>query len=392
MKYYLWPSNTFYTQALLKKLVNKKNELVDNINSADAVLFSACDIMDIKKIERLKRETGKPIIVGGHAAVFYKLWLLFADYVNIGQGFNFFDKSTIDEIKQLKSIVPGENIIFDNYINWEDCPIVEIKKDIYSYFAGVGCKNKCKFCLTSNINKYQKNDIERIRAAEKFSKKNGARNFYAIANENEKEKFGKSGAIILRDYIKIKHPLKGKIRFGIEFATEDNRKKMGKFFTDEQLIEAFNKSFNEKTELFCFCIGGIDKKEDWYNLFEKIPLYKALNPRILFKFTNIQYEMFTPLYQNRFNQNIENYITNKDIKFWDTTFKYQTRFRFLPVCDPAISIYRSGLQAVEDMGEYKALNERLNIYKKDKKILPFFDFVFGNLLKNDYSKNIIFGQ
>lgn len=394
MKYYIVNNNTYYTQALLKKLILKNNELVDNIDNCDFILFSACDILDIKKLENIRKKYPyKKIIIGGHNAIYYKLYSIFADYVNIGQGFNFFDCKNEDQIKELNCIYFKEKntkIIYDNYINWDLCPIVEIKKNIYSYWGGVGCKKKCSFCLTSWINKHQLNDISRINKYMKIMKEKKVRNYYIIWNEYSNGIGGKSGDIILKDYIKLKRKITGKVRFGVEFANYENRRKYGKIFTDEDFYIALEKSAIDKTELFCFCIGGIENKEDWYNFFNKIPLFKMINPRVMFKFTNIQYEMFTPIYKKRYEQKLENYIDMEFISKIEMDFKFNKRLRFLPVHNPVNSIYRTGLSAVGNLEEYKILNEKYKKCLKQNDNDIIYNYVFTELLKNDYGDTIIY--
>jgi hypothetical protein len=259
-----------------------------NIDSCDFILFSICDVSQIGILVKIRNENPKKkIIVGGHFAIFYKLCILFSDYVSIGQGFDFFKCQSEEEIKELDSVYyEGKNkeITPSILIEWEQIPICKITRNGYYYWNSVGCKNKCKFCLTSWTNKYQCNSLSRIKEIV-----NNKKNINFISNENDNlvEIKEQRKSIMLKDFLNIKKHYCNYYRIGLEFATEGNRKKQGKYFTNDMLVQSILKAVKEKVRIQFFCIAGYEPKEEWYKLFSILP---ALSEgwEIKFKFTNVE--------------------------------------------------------------------------------------------------------
>lgn len=271
MKYFLHTDgngeNTAYTQELLKHLAVKNGHKMVAESECDAVLFSMTSHYEIDKLIKLRKLTKKPIIVGGHASNSPLPLLEFCDYVNLGSGFEFFEKVISMETIESFDFIVSKNKRkgkYSNYINWNNIPLVQISKNSFSYLESVGCQHKCKFCVTSWMNKYQKNPNEK--AIKAVLNKYGAKQLYLIGN-NYNRNFGNlnvSDATIKeynecpQKYEKIKL-----IRVGLESPSEETRKWLAKPISDSDIKEFFYKTKIMKKRSNIFMIAGIDDQEKW---------------------------------------------------------------------------------------------------------------------------------
>jgi hypothetical protein len=393
MKYAIWCETDSgiiqYTFYLLKYLAEINNHKITNFEEADFILFSICDVSQILKLKKMREQYPlKKIIVGGHFAVFFKICILFADYVNIGQAFEFFKCQSEKSIKNLKSIYYQDcNKIIEPsiLIEWEKIPLCKITKNSYYYWNSVGCKNKCKFCLTSWTNSYQKNDKNRILSLLKTGK-----NINFVSNENDNltdiKEQGKS--IMLKDFLKIEKHYCNYYRIGLEFATEKNRQKLGKFFSDTDLYQSILKAVKDKVRIQFFCIAGMDEPKDWYKLFSNMPsLSKGW--AIKFKFTNLEYQMFTPLYKELININTDNYFTQENTSFiFNNYLKIAMKCgRISTIKYPAWALWRTGMTNSINLEQFNVFYDLRNC--KDINIIKKAIFENG-IYKNDYSNKIKF--
>lgn len=159
-----------YTISVVRHLIKiNGHELVDP-EDADLIGISVCDITQIAFVEKTRKQhPNARIIVGGHAAVYFKLFGLFADYVSVGQGHEIFKCQSLNEIEALPSVWvsahPKESIKPSTLIEWKNVPLANVTHRQLYYLGAVGCKNKCRFCLTSWTNPHQKNkkaNIQRV--------------------------------------------------------------------------------------------------------------------------------------------------------------------------------------------------------------------------------------
>ena len=376
-----------YTYYLLKYLIEINNHELSSIEECEYILFSICDVSEIGELKKIKeKHPDKKIIVGGHCAVFYKLCLLFCDYVNIGQGFEFFECNSIRAIKQLKSVVwkgSKKKIVASTIINWEKVPICKITKSSYYYWGSVGCKNKCSFCLTSWTNRYQRNKIINIKEAV------DSKNVSIISNDNEgMENIKESGkSIRLRDFLRIKTHYCNYYRIGLEFATEKNRKLTGKFFTNEELYQAIIKACNDKVRIQFFCICGLETRGDWERLINGIPDL-AYGWGIYFKFTNLEYQIFTHFYKKRKEIDISRYLNQEDIN----SIYYKNRFRVKPLRTrpikyPAWALWRTGMCNSTNFEQFNTFFDLRNEKNLD---IMYSTLLKSKVLDNDYSDTIDF--
>jgi hypothetical protein len=329
-------------------------------DDADIILISLCDITEIRILKEAREQyPNKLIAVGGAISYFYQVLTLFADFVNVGQGFEFFKCQSIDEIKALDCVYSREpkTLIPSTLIDWEKCPISQVSSGTYYYWSSVGCKNKCAFCFTSWTNKYQSNNPSKCKAAKKLIPTNKSLNI--ISNEQSDEihqirSYVKD--LMLVDYVNMKtKPNCNVVHAGVEFATEKTRRENGKFFTNDQFVEAIKRAISEKTGLQLFCIGGIDTWQDWRDLFSIIPSHTQLGPIITFKFTNLEYQQFTPLYRKRHEINYENYLTNDfNIEIMEN-HKYRLGTLMVnPIKYPAHALWRMGMSLSINHSQFDA--------------------------------------
>ena len=83
---------TTYIYKLLEYLANYYGHEVTNIDNCDIICASMSSISEIEMLRRIYKvnKGKKKIIVGGHISYTPIPLLAYSDYVNIGQGFEFF--------------------------------------------------------------------------------------------------------------------------------------------------------------------------------------------------------------------------------------------------------------------------------------------------------------
>lgn len=273
--YFKESNNTTYTHELLKYLAVKNNhEITDNPDIADITAISLTSFYDIDLLRIYRnRHPNDKIIVGGHVFGNPPTILRYADYVCLGHGFEFFrDCKNISDIENLYYIETkqkkGEK---SEFIDWDLLPIVQIAKNTFSYFYSSGCRNKCKFCLTSWLFDYQVNPkkdiIGKIRGRIGRNKQ-----LYLITNDFDANvNVGrKVSDVKLREYIKSPDKYKGiiKIRAGIESPDYEKRKFYGKPIKDDEIKEflKLTKKYNKQVSLFF--IAGMDEDEKYYQFMD----------------------------------------------------------------------------------------------------------------------------
>lgn len=383
-------SNKFYTEQTLLHLMRLNGHEYVDAEEADFILVSMCDITEIGRLKRAREMfLDKKIIIGGHPAVFFKLMVLFADYVVVGQAFEFFRCQTEDEIKNLPCVYyegKSDVIIPSTFIDWVKVPIIQVAPKTYYYWAGVGCKNMCAFCLTAWTNRPQANSRFRVERAYKEIKEKKKSYLKLIENEGTTTDAYVAERVkdmTLRGFLKTPNPRTKIIRIGLEFATEKNRRKTGKFFTDEEFIRAINKAQEEGVVLQFFCIGGLDTKKQWFDLFDTIPDSIERKPKLIFKFTNLEYNMFTPIYSERYDMDISRFIDKPFIaKLWRSVSGRVRRIKIMPVKDPAHAIWRTGTAASVTREQFDRFWELRA--EKDEKVLYKALYETG-VIDNDYT-------
>lgn len=304
-----------------RALVSAGHIVTDAIEpDTDAVLYSACDVLDIKGLRALRKSTDKPIIVGGGFCFNYWSAKNYADIVWIGEVFDFAKLSCLDDIAASDSAYIGDDakpLRASQYINWAQIPITQIAPKKAYYFAGSGCKNNCRFCFTSWTHKHQNADDALISAAIREAKKRGI-HLMITSNEYDADIDTQTKDMLLVDYLRF--PVSGRyVRLGVEFALEDTRKRLGKPITRDQIFAAIQKAGIDNVALKLFHISGYEPVEAWDTYIDEMALMldRAKNKSLVhLEFNNLQYQNYTPLYTERRSINPDNYIDIKKTRAW----------------------------------------------------------------------------
>jgi hypothetical protein len=285
----------------------------------DAVLFSACDVLDIRELRALRKRTSKPIIIGGSYAFNYWSAILYSDIVWIGEIFDFAELNNLADITNSGSAFAGQKkqLFASQRIDWGSIPITQISKHKAYYWGGVGCKNRCKFCFTSWTHFRNDNDKNRILHAHKDCAQLGV-HLMISANFYENDSKSTTKDYLLRDY--LTRPVSAQlIRCGVEFATDKMRKLMGKEVSRNDIYAAIQKMDRDNTALRLFHITGYETLLDWDAYIDDLAkmLLSHPNKRLLhLMFNNIQYQNYTPLYTERRFIDPGRYVDFHTTKAW----------------------------------------------------------------------------
>jgi hypothetical protein len=327
---YFTSKSRFLTYHLVASVLRKAGHTItDDVDHCDAVLVSMCDVMDYPQLVKLRRMTKRPIIVGGHYAFNYWSAKLYSDFVWIGEIWDFAKCKTLDEIGESKHCYTGmaKQLFASQYIDWASIPVGQIAPKKCYYLGGVGCKNACRFCFTSWTHRHQTNTQQRIEQARQLCRRKKM-HLMVVSNEYDAgERGGKTLDMLLTDY--VKRPVKASmVRMGIEFAQEDTRKRMGKAIPGELLCHAIQKANADNLALRLFHIAGYEPVSAWdtyMDNFAKIFSQYPNNRIVHFMFNNLQYQNYTPLYDERKQINPEYYIDITKTRQWYDTLRQQSR-------------------------------------------------------------------
>jgi hypothetical protein len=296
LKFYLdlpggkqFAQNTTYTHELLKYLVKINGHLmVTDISDADYVLISMTGLVEFNRLVSLrKRARDKPIIAGGHAAFSILPLLAYADYVCVGQGFELF--RDIGDAHPDISVLPyigtkfkkAGSIVSSQVVLWDQCPVVQIAKNSYSFLYSIGCRNKCSFCYTSWINKYQvtTKNVDHIQ-----SKIPNKAQLYLISNDYNGKNIKRSVSdATVKQYIATPEMFKSVnlVRFGVEAPNEATRKDLlNKPISDDELREIIKISGSDKFKqsIKMFLIEGLNTLDEWLSFCDVIEDQRAKPP------------------------------------------------------------------------------------------------------------------
>lgn len=367
MKYWLEEvtdqGNLFYTYQLLKSLiVQNGHKQVETPEEADVLLLSLVAIWDVSRLKRLRTKYPRARIVAGGAMSFMigplTIW---ADAVNVGQGFEFFKLKTWDDILAAPFVyVRGKEAVYpSSFIDWPTVPLVQCAARKWYYWAGVGCKNKCSFCLTSWTNEEQTNHPERVRRAYlNLKARDHKANLILTANETQSfEIANKVRDFMVKDYIKPVRVPSGLVRLGIEFPTEETRRKMGKPMTEADIVTAFELAFMRKNDLHCFYISGLNTRAEWEEHFDNVLLPTIeKQPKIMIKITNLVVEPHTPLYKIRKKIDFTQLLPDEFRKELRVRYPMNNRKRFaFPIGSPRRAMADTYMTWMETAEEYEAI-------------------------------------
>jgi len=326
----------FLTFGLVKNILQATgHEVVQDItDDVDAVLFSACDVMDMRKLRQVRQSTDRTVIVGGHYGMNFWSAIQYADIVWLGEIFDFAGMNNIADISNSASSYAGsekwDDLVVSSRIDWDLVPVIQENKNRAYYWGGSGCQNNCKFCYTSWTHDHQVNTADRIQTAKAVARDNKVY-LMVVANEYDYDPETQTKDMLLRTYLKT--PVRaGWVRIGVEFPTEQTRKKMGKPFTRDELFAAFQKAAVEKVNLRLFHIGGYNPIEEWDQYISEVTEMSSragYESFLNLNFTNLQYQNYTPLYRERRSVDPAKYLTGDDVKRWYDQIRQYTPHVFI---------------------------------------------------------------
>lgn len=261
---------------------------------ADIILLSLSDPTEINLLFEARRGQ-KPIILGGGEAFHERMYSNLVDLVNVGEGFEIFEKlqtiknespeKIIEKLKKLPYIYykdKKETIYPSTKIDWNKVPVVRTGVRRKIILGGRGCKKKCKFCFTSWTTKYQNNPYL----------PNLDKQVMIITNDNlgSDQLYQKAYArsITAEGYLKMTRAQAKNCyyyRIGLESFSEKTRRYFGKPISTEQLnrVMEVSREFNHKLTLFV--LAGYDTQES-VNEFSE-----ALNQDLKYKYPAIEVKM-----------------------------------------------------------------------------------------------------
>jgi radical SAM superfamily enzyme YgiQ (UPF0313 family) len=306
LKFFFFDKNkidkvTVYTDVLLKHLAKiNGHECVDNPGDADVLAISMTSLYEIGNLIRLRKQNPNGVIIaGGHVCANASAILRFADYVCMGQGFEFFEQcKSVSDLNSMSYIVSKNKTDgkFSQYINWDVLPVAQISKKAWSYLYGIGCRNRCKFCLTSHINKYQTHPNKAVfdRLREKIKGQ-----LYLISNDYDKTINIKRNTadITVKEYLSDPNGY-SHIQFiylGIEGVAGESRKLFGKNVTTEMIKEMFGITGKLRQRTKLFFIAGVDSQEAWEAFAEYLPITYDSEPSMGIIVNYFSPQAYTPL-------------------------------------------------------------------------------------------------
>ena len=302
-----------------KALILAGHTLTEDMERCDAVLFSMCDVMEYPALVKLRKAARRPLIVGGSYAYHFRSAILYADAVWVGECYEMAECRTLNELLGHPCCYTGGPGLprASDRIDWDKVPVCQTAPRKAYYWGGQGCKNKCRFCLTSWTHPHQVNSPARIAEAKRVAAEH-KRHLMICSNEYSDGNGGRTQDMLLRDYLRV--PVAGGVvRMGVEFATDETRRRCGKPITDMDLSAAIAKMSRERVALRLFHIGGYDRREAWDAYIDRLgaALDRYRPPRLLhLMYNNLQYQNYTPLYRERRDIDPDRYLTIEDTKRW----------------------------------------------------------------------------
>jgi hypothetical protein len=314
IKFYHYGTNNERAEYLFKLLdlycQRYKLPMADDIQQADVILVSAIDPMEFAKIRRLRKDfPNKTIIMGGAQSFLYNLYENYVDFVCVGEGedlFRFLSRcKRIEDIKDLPYIHykgKKEQVVPNRNIYWEGVPLIQTTRNVFYLWVGNGCPRKCEFCYIAHIKTFNQCDINLVKRKLNLLPK--GKRAILIQNYNTykfEEKYLKKILVsdtYIQSYTKEPERFKyiQKVRLGIEFFTPEIQKRMRKVIPIEKVREAIDIATRYKQELQLFYIIGLEPEEVILQyLDELLDIDLHFTPRIIFKFTYIDFSSITPI-------------------------------------------------------------------------------------------------
>lgn len=346
-------SLNLYTVSALKHFCKMHGvPVVEDLKDAEFIWFSNCDPDDLKTLKEVREEyPEKPIIMGGFESYFGIPYLAWADYIVVGEGYNFIKQFSEDWEKALEmdNILTdiGQEVEPDYYVPWTKFPLVKIPgRNKYYYLAGKGCRRNCSFCATSSIQPHQEAPKTLIKRVLKNVEKQKWGKINLITNDSSrvyKSKAINAQSVRVEDYLKDPTRYKSNmLHFGIEGWTEEVRRGWKKPLKNSDIQQAINvtKNHGQQAEFF-FIVGynGWSMEDAQHFAEECIPSDTDTSPRIYVKVTYLDYVPHTPLENEEVNPN---YCSPDEV--FNIFAQYNQRFRVFPTRSMGRSAWRTVLR------------------------------------------------
>ena len=300
--------NIRYTYTMLEFLLKRHGiEIAADIPTADIVLASACDVASYRLVKDARKAAGdKPIFMGGCESFTGTSWLAWADYVWVGEGFEFFEVlkgGAWADLINHRSIISKEKrtAVPSTKINWEEIPLMKGGKNTYYIMMSRGCKRKCKFCYVSWANlhqlappPFQHHVLDSIKQLPKGASVHYISNDHTGLLMNERVKCPSVRAVdFLKQWENFKHIKFA--HFGIERFSEWGRREWGKPISNADLRQIIDLTaqMGREVELF-FIIGLPSTHEEFEEFAEIVPAGVSLTPKLKIKTTYFEPAAHTP--------------------------------------------------------------------------------------------------
>jgi len=270
VKVYLYPDgqssgNVFYTVATIRHFCALCGvAVVDDVAEADVLWVSLCDPSDLPVLRRARKiAESRPVVMGGFESYFGEPYLAWADYVVVGEGWEFISAWGRDPAAALglPCVLSADADATPSYtLPFERCPVVRMpggrKRGRYYSLATKGCKQRCAFCATSWAMPYQQSS--HVRAVGQHIASLGGQVTF-ISNDDCGHLPGvrvPARSARVRDYLRAPAKFKaGMVHFGVEGWTADACRWLGKPLPDEALRELFYVTERERQRCELFFIA-----------------------------------------------------------------------------------------------------------------------------------------
>lgn len=329
-----------YTHRTLCLMAEKNGiEIVEDAQDADCVLVSIDDPDDLNLIKRARKLAGtSPVIAGGFEGFGGEYLLAYADAVNVGEGFEFFESlgkaQTPSQIFDRPFMLTRQsgNVEPSYRIDQDKLPLVRITEKAWYYLAGRGCKGKCSFCETSFVYPRWENSQYRLKRALEHAENQGHRLTF-ITNDSVQVKGITSSrntqSVRVIDYLKSPQRFKSAamLHFGIEGFSEKTRRQFNKPISDDAILELIEVLGENKQQAeFFFLTGWPNTYADMMRFAESVSVSAKAYPRIFIKLTRLDPSPHTPLWTYDLRQ-LER-LSDEQIDTFHNTLKARNiRFR-----------------------------------------------------------------
>lgn len=323
---------------------------------AELLLVSICDPTEVTVVKQAQKVNPSAyILMGGAESYIGVPYLAWVDAVCVGEGFECFDliqkysndplKKFVDILEQQSYVLTKEKLtekIYSSYhIPWEKIPAIQLRKQVYYYLAGRGCRRKCRFCYTSWTQKFQSTSPRNIIYIQSKISKHGRLTLVANDGSGVPEGFESSvKSVRIEEF--IRNPLKFRnirmFHMGVEAFSEKTRRWLGKPILEVDIQKAIMGLKQIKRPAEFFFILGISQDGEPEEFINLLPQDVSLYPKIFCKFTWLDYCPHTPFWKEEIPEYIKPF---KGEEFFYRANGRNKRIRTFPCKDRSNALWRS---------------------------------------------------